>query len=47
MGVCNPKVSKGRSESPLVASADAKPSATKHAILGSKIIRIQKSPNHR
>ena len=24
MGVCNPKVSKGRSESPLVASADAK-----------------------
>ena len=29
------------------ASADAKPSATKHAIIGSEIIRIQKSPNHR
>ena len=28
MGVTAPKVSKGRSESPLVASADAKPSAT-------------------
>ena len=25
MGVCSPKVSKGRSESPLVASAEAKP----------------------
>ena len=29
------------------ASADANPSATKHAIIGSEIIRIQKSPNHR